>query len=215
MFQKIQYAVAAATLSVFMTAGTLAAAPDDKGSDDQGQGPNKDSITFNMVVSAGAKTCLPNATAKVTITPVGSVEIMEVAVQGLTPKTEFDFFVLQVPKTPFGVSWYQGDIETDKNGKGFGRFIGRFNIETFAVAPGSASAPVVFNGPFPDASANPAFNPIQMYHLGLWFGSPDAASAAGCPATVTPFNGEHNAGIQVLNTSNFADDQGPLRKLHP
>jgi hypothetical protein len=28
---------------------------------------------------------------------------------------------------------------------------------------------------------------------------------------VTAFNGEHNAGIQVLNTSNFADDHGPLR----
>jgi hypothetical protein len=32
---------------------------------------------------------------------------------------------------------------------------------------------------------------------------------------VTPFNGEHNAGIQVLNTSNFADDHGPLRQVNP
>ncbi len=60
---------------------------------------------------------------------------------------------------------------------------------------------------------NPAFNPIQMYHLGLWFDSFQAASAAGCPATMTPFNGQHNAGIQVLNTSNFADDHGPLRDI--
>jgi hypothetical protein len=29
--------------------------------------------------------------------------------------------------------------------------------------------------------------------------------------TNTPFNGEHNAGLQVLNTSNFPDDHGPLR----
>ena len=140
---------------------------------------------------------------------------MEVAVQGLPPKTEFDFFVLQVPKAPFGVAWYQGDIQTDRNGRGSARFIGRFNIETFAVAPGSAPAPSVFSGPFPNATINPAFNPIQMYHLGLWFNSPQDAAAAGCAATVTPFNGEHNAGIQVLNTSNFADDQGPLRKLNP
>jgi hypothetical protein len=33
-----------------------------------------------------------------------------------------------------------------------------------------------------------------------------AAQAAGCPLTVTPFNGEHNAGIQVLKTSNYLDD---------
>jgi hypothetical protein len=125
------------------------------------------------------------------------------------------FFVIQVPKAPFGISWYQGDIETDKNGRGHRQFIGRFSIETFAVAPGSAPAPVVFNGPFPDGTLNPPFNPIQMYHLGLWFGSPATAQGAGCPATVTPFNGEHNAGIQVLNTSTYPDDHGPLRSVNP
>jgi len=172
-------------------------------------------VPFNMVVSAGAKTCLPNATGTVRITPAGPVEIMDVSVQGLPPNTEFDFFVLQVPKAPFGVAWYQGDIETDRHGRGHQTFVGRFSIETFSFAQNSAPAPVVFDGPFPDASLNPPFNPIQMYHLGLWFGSPDAAQQAGCPAAVTPFNGEHNAGIQVLNTSNFADDQGPLRSVNP
>jgi hypothetical protein len=172
-------------------------------------------VPFNMVVSAGAKTCLPNATGTVRITPAGPVEIMDVSVQGLAPNTEFDFFLLQVPKAPFGVAWYQGDIETDRHGRAHQTFVGRFSVETFSVAQNSAPAPVVFDGPFPDASLNPPFNPIQMYHLGLWFGSPDAAQQAGCPATVTPFNGEHNAGIQVLNTSNFADDQGPLRSVNP
>lgn len=174
-----------------------------------------DPVQFNMVVSAGAKACLPNASATVRITPDGPVEVMEVSVQGLPPDTDFDFFVIQVPKAPFGVSWYQGDIHTDKHGKGRQHFVGRFSIETFAVAPGSAPAPVVFNGPFPDASLNPPFNPIQMYHLGLWFNNPNDAGNAGCPATTTPFNGTHNAGIQALNTSNFADDQGPLRKVNP
>ena len=173
----------------------------------------KNTIKFEMAVSAGAKTCLPNATATVSIQPSGSVQVMDVSVDGLPPNTDFAFFVLQVPKAPFGVSWYQGDITTDKRGRGHQQFIGIFSIETFAVAPGTAPAPVVFNGPFPDASLNPPFNPIQMYHLGLWFDSPQSASAAGCPATVTPFNGQHNAGIQVLNTSNFADDHGPLRDV--
>ena len=199
MFNPLPF-LAPAALGLLFTASPLAAA---------------DSFTFDLVVSAGAKACLPNATAKVSITPVGPVEIMEVSVDGLPPKTGFDFFVIQVPKAPFGISWYQGDIETDKNGRGHRRFVGRFSIETFAVAPGSAPAPIVFNGPFPDASLNPPFNPIQMYHLGLWFDSPEAAQAIGCPAAVTPFNGQHNAGIQVLNTSNFADDQGPLRKVNP
>jgi hypothetical protein len=168
---------------------------------------------FPMVVSAGASACLPKASGRVTIHSVGAVEIMHVAVTGLPPKTDFDFFVIQVPKAPFGMSWYQGDIETDHHGNGHATFIGRFSIETFMVAPGSAPAPVVFNGPFPDASLNPPTNPIQMYHLGLWFDSPADAQKAGCAGTVTPFNGQHDAGIQALNTSNFPDAAGPLRNI--
>jgi len=171
MFKKLQHLAALAALSLLFTVSTLAATGSD----------SDDPIKFNMVVSAGAKTCLPNASATVRISSMGPVELMDVSVQGLPPKTEFDLFVIQVPKAPFGVSWYQGDIETDKNGRGHQMFIGRFSIETFAVAPGSAPAPVVFNGPCPDASLNPPFNPIQMYDLGLWFGSPEAAQACGKP----------------------------------
>jgi hypothetical protein len=171
------------------------------------------SADFDMQVSNGAKTCLPDARAEVHIKSAGPVEVMTVDATGLPPQTNFDFFVLQVPKSPFGVAWYQGDLETNHDGEAHGRFVGRFSIETFAVAPGQAQAPVLFDGPFPDASINPAFNPIQMYHLGVWFNSPADAQKAGCAATVTPFNGEHNAGIQVLNTAQFPDDQGPLRQI--
>jgi len=175
-----------------------------------------DPVSFPMIVSAGGAVCAPNATASVTITPAGGVEYMDVNVSGLPPNTEFDFFVLQLPTAPFGMSWYQGDLETDDYGQGSQTFIGRFSIETFVVAPGSGPAPVVFDdGPFPDADHNPATNPLQMYHLGLWFGSPDAAVAAGCAGTVTPFNGNHQAGIQVLNTHNYPDDSGPLRQVTP
>jgi hypothetical protein len=84
------------------------------------------------------------------------------------------------------------------------------SIETFIVAPGSGPAPVVHHQPIPDANTNPATGPVHTYHVGLWFGSPDAAAAAGCPNSVTPFNGEHNAGIQALSTRNL---QGPLRRI--
>ncbi len=111
------------------------------------------------------------------------------------------------------MSWYQADLETDEYGNAFQHVRGIFSIETFTVAPNAAPAPIVFSGPFPDASVNPPTNPLQMYHLGLWFNSPTDAQNVGCPATVTPFNGEHNAGIQVLNTSNFPEDAGPLRQV--
>jgi hypothetical protein len=196
-------ALLAALLAATLAVGSVAAEP--------GRIAN-----FNMQVSAGAKTCLPNARAAVQIKSLGPVEVMTVNLSGMPPNTDFDFFVLQVPTAPFGVAWYQGDIETSADGKSDTfHFIGRFSIETFAVATGVAPAPLVFNDqPFPDASQNPAFNPIQMYHLGLWFNSPKDAAKAGCAATVTPFNGEHNAGIQVLNTAQFPIDQGPLRQIH-
>jgi hypothetical protein len=177
-------------------------------------------IQFNMLRSAAAiaGNCLPNAHGDVTVVSLGATEQMDVDVDGLPPNTEFDFFVLQIPNAPFGLAWYQGDIETNNLGQGHRRFLGRFNIETFIVAqpPEGQIAPDVHRRPpFPDATANPATEPIHTFHLGLWFGSPQDAFAAGCPATVTRFNGEHNAGIQVLSTRQFANVNGPLRQLRP
>lgn len=71
------------------------------------------------------------------------------------------------------------------------------------------------DGMFPDVTAGVAFRPIHTYHLGLWFNSPADAVKAGCPGATTPFNGDHTAGIQVLNTANFPPDQGPLRQIQP
>ena len=193
-----------ATVAVLMltTAGAFA------------KGAHHKRVDFDMVVSAGAATCLPHARAEVRVVDDGTAQDLYILARGLPPKTDFDFFILQTPKAPFGMSWYQADVETDEAGNAFQHVRGIFNIETFTVAPNSAPAPVVFTGPFPDASVNPATNPLQMYHLGLWFNSSTDAQSVGCPATVTPFNGEHNAGIQVLNTSNFPEDAGPLRQLN-
>lgn len=164
------------------------------------------------IVSAG---CLPDAKAHVTIRSQGAVEEMKVHATGLPRRTDFDLFVIQVPNAPFGVSWYQGDLETDGHGVGNGTFVGRFNEETFAIAPGTAAAPTVHSAPTADATSNPAFAPVHTFHLGLWFNSAKDAAAAGCADTVTPFNGEHNAGVQVLNTDQFGNRHGPLRRLKP
>lgn len=171
--------------------------------------------SFNLVRSQGAvnagNSCIPNATGTFTINPVGPVEVLTVKVSGLPANKSFDLFVIQVPDAPFGVSWYQGDLETDANGNGSQTYVGRFSSETFAVAPGTDSAPNVHPGV--DATSNPPFNPIHTFHLGLWFNSPADAQAAGCPNTQTPFNGDHTAGIQALSTRTFAKNQGPLRQI--
>jgi hypothetical protein len=174
------------------------------------------SITFTMVRSNAAVTanCLPNAAARVRVVTHGQTETMTVNASGLPANTGFDLFILQLPNAPFGVSWYQSDLQAGNDGTASVQVIGRFSAETFAVAPSpGASAPVVHPGL--DAASNPPFAPIHTFHVGFWFNSPTEAAAAGCAATVTPFNGEHNAGVQAMSTRNFADLQGPLSQLNP
>jgi len=170
-----------------------------------------DSIRFNLKVSAGAAACLKStATGRVTVSNLGLVQHLHLETNNLPPNTEFTVFLLQVPHSPFGLSWYQGDIRTNGEGTAVGNFTGIFSRETFILAPGVAPAPLVFRD---NAAANPATPPIQIYHMGIWFADPNAAAAAGCPGTTTPFDGDHQAGIQVLNTTNFPDATGPLFAL--
>jgi hypothetical protein len=168
-------------------------------------------------VAPGAAACLPTASGRVTVKALGPVETLRVEVFKLKPNTDYDLFVIQVPNPPFGLSWYQGDINTDATGNGVGNFVGRFSVETFIVAPGQTFVPQPVHHPDAIAgSKNPAIpQPIHTYHLGLWFNSPKDAEAIGCPPAITPFNGDHTAGIQVLNTGGFADDNGPLRAFRP
>ncbi len=161
--------------------------------------------------------CLEDAIGDVAIRSFGPVEIMTVGIQGMPPNKTFNLFVTQLPREPYGIAWYQGDIRTNEDGNGVGYFVGRFNAETFAVAPDpGGSAPEIHKeGPFPDASENPQFDPIHTFHLTLWFDSPRAAIQSGCPGDVTQFNGKHRAGIKALSTFNFPNDSGPLRSIEP
>jgi hypothetical protein len=172
----------------------------------------EDSTSFNMVRSqaAVANDCLEGAGAHVDVRTVGGLQNMDVTLNHAPKNTEFELFVTQQPNSPFGVSWYQADFETNNKGHGEVRARGIFGEELFVFAPGSVEAPQVDDQ---DAATNPAFDPVHTLHLGLWFGSPQEAEDAGCPATVTKFDGDHNAGIQALSTRNFPALEGPLGKI--
>jgi hypothetical protein len=165
------------------------------------------SFSFDLVTSAGAAVCLPDARGEVRITPRGENQEMDVFVTGLPANTTFTVFVLQLPHAPFGLSRYEGDIETNHRGDGHATFVGKFSDETFIVAPGIGGAPLLHPT---DAISNPATPPIHTFHLAMWFDSTAEAVAAGCAANRTSFNGDHTAGIQVLNTTNFPDGDGPI-----
>ena len=171
-----------------------------------------DSTSFNMVRSQAAvdNNCLKGATAHVDINTLGGLQNMDVTVNHAPKNTELELFVTQQPNSPFGVSWYQADFETNNKGHGEVRARGIFGEELFVFAPGSVEAPQVDDQ---DAATNPAFDPVHTLHLGLWFGSPQEARDAGCPGTVTAFDGDHEAGIQALSTRNFPALEGPLGQI--
>ncbi|HEY6284993.1 MAG TPA: hypothetical protein VIX20_04980 [Ktedonobacteraceae bacterium] len=156
-------------------------------------------FTFSMVPSPNISVCLPKAKGTVTITHGSLNDTMKVSVSGLAPNTGYDLFVIQLPNKPFGVAWYQSDLQTNASGAGSATVRGIFNVETFSVSTGGTVT----------------FGATHQYHLGLWFNDPTVPFNLGCEpgATspiVTPFNGEQHAGVQVLNTSNFPDNAGPL-----
>jgi hypothetical protein len=156
-------------------------------------------VSFALVPSPGIQSCLPHARGVVTIIPGSQNDLMDVTISGMPSHAEFDLFVIQQPNKPFGVSWYQSDVQTDKHGNGTVTVRGIFNVETFTV----------------DVDPAHAVAPTHQYHLGLWFNSPAKPFALHCEGAatspiVTPFNGIQHAGIQILNTSNFPASKGPL-----
>ncbi len=179
------------------------------------QQANTFSFTFNMVpASAAIQQCLPHALGTVTITKGSQNDELTLHVVGLAPSTGYDLFVLQIPHAPFGIAWYQSDLETNSNGEGTVSVRGIFNIETFSISPGT----VTTKGREGNDQTGATFGAVNQYHLGLWFNDPQVPFNLGCEPgrtlpLVTPFNGEQHAGILALNTSNFPDSAGPLRHV--
>jgi hypothetical protein len=169
---------------------------------------------FKMVRSQSAAAlgnkCLKGAYANVRVTDAGQGnQNLYVTLNKAAKNTEFTVFVIQKANSPFGVSWYQGDIATDNKGHGTGHFVGIFNSEVFAISPGVVKPPKVDKK---DAKKGVKFNSIHTFHLGVWFADPKEGKAAGCSPkglTVTPFDGDHLAGIQALSTRTFVK-LGPL-----
>ena len=161
------------------------------------------SFSFKLVPATGITACLPKASGHATITTGSLNDTMTVTVTGMPANAGFDLFVIQQPAKPFGVSWYQSDIQANSSGTGSATVRGVFDSETFSVSLGGTTT----------------FAPTHQYHLGVWFNDPNVPFNLGCEPgatspVITPFNGEQNAGIQVLNTANFPTAAGPLSHVH-
>ena len=163
-------------------------------------------LKVNPALLSGGKFACPaiqNATATITITNRFATnaqnDVMTLKAEGLPKNTGFDLFLVQHSPLEagfggFGFGWYQSDLQSNNKGEASVRVQGIFDKETFIENP-----------------ADP-FAPIHTFNVGFWFNSPTEQAAVCGSATPAagPFNGEQNAGIQVLNTSNLPDEEGPL-----
>ena len=98
------------------------------------------SFSFALKPSSSAiSACLPKAGGHVTITPGTLNDTMTVSLHGMPANAGFDLFVIQQPTAPFGVSWYQTDIQANSNGFGSATVKGMFDGETFSVSLGGTA----------------------------------------------------------------------------
>lgn len=147
-------------------------------------------VKFSLVPSSpDIASCLPRARATVRVeleTAAKGRDEFTINTQGLPPKTDFTVFLLETPGSPFGAAEYIGDFTTDSAGKGH---------NTFKLIVEEAFSSTLVNGARVRADLN---------HVGFWFADPagdDVCFGAGGGA-VTPFDGDNEAGVQVMNSSN-------------
>jgi hypothetical protein len=173
-----------------LVAGTVAASSASAGADRGKRHDRKDQVRFNLAPSSPAiAACLPKLKAKVEVdleTDKNGRDEFEIEASGLPAHTDFTVFLLEVPGSPFGAAEYIGDFTTNGHGRGENKF---------KLIVQEAFASTLVNGSRVRADLN---------HVGFWFADPagdDVCFGSGQGA-VTPFDGDNEAGVQVMNSAN-------------
>jgi len=129
-------------------------------------------------------TCFPHARADVTVdltTAAKGKDTFTISARGLKPGTDFTVFLLQKAGSPFGAAEYIGDFTTDRYGSG---------TNTFKLIVEEAFA---FN--------NETHQRIDLNSVGFWFADPkDDDGCLGANSPVTGFDGDAEAGVQMMNS---------------
>jgi hypothetical protein len=128
--------------------------------------------------------CFPHAKAKVkvdlTTDEIGK-DTFSIKAKGLQPDTTFTLFLIEKAGLPFGAVEYFGDFTTD----GYGKATNDFELiveEAFA-----------FNN---ETQARTDLNSV-----GFWFGDSTADDdCLGAASPVTGFDGDAEAGVQMMNS---------------
>ena len=155
---------------------------------------SNDKVQFDLVPSSPAiADCLPYLSARVEVdleTAQKGRDEFKIEASGLPPDSEFTVFLLEVPGAPFGAAEYIGDFSTNGEGRGANKF--KLIVE-------EAFASTLVDGTRVRADLN---------HVGFWFADPagDDVCLGSGQGPITPFDGDNEAGVQVMNSANFLPD---------
>jgi hypothetical protein len=134
--------------------------------------------------SAALATCFPHASARVSValtTASKGKDTFTIDARGLKPRTDFTVFLVEQAGAPFGAAEYIGDFTTDRHGRG---------DNSFKLIVEEAFA---FN--------NANHSRTDLNSVGVWFADPkDDDSCLGANSPVTGFDGDAEAGVQMLNS---------------
>ena len=144
-------------------------------------------FSFNLVPASNPiATCLPNASARVTVFPkeeIRGVDTLDLHAEGLRPNTTFAVFLTQMPVPPFGAVQYIADFTTNAAGRG------------------SVRVDAIIDEAF-------AFNNItgvrtDLNHIVFWFADP--ADDEDCVPGSAPghFDGDGDSGVAAMSSKNF------------
>jgi len=177
--------ISTATISSATVSSASSEATRSTGSVEQTAGTAAKRVKVNLTTSSPQlAACFPRARAKVTVdltTATLGKDTFTISAGGLKPKTDFTVFLLEQSGAPFGAAEYIGDFTTDRRGEA---------TNTFKLIVEEAFA---FNG---GTGAR-----TDLGAIGFWFADPkddDGCLGAGSP--VTPFDGDGQAGVQMMNS---------------
>jgi hypothetical protein len=146
--------------------------------------------------SATLASCMPKAKVKIDLhltTDKVGFDRLKITATHLRRYTAFTVFLLEQAGPPFGAAEYIGDVITNKHG----------NAET--------TLRLIVEEAFSSTLVNGQRVRVDLNRVGMWFADPpdDDFCIHDSPETVTPFDGDNEAGVQAFNSANAAPLPAP------
>jgi hypothetical protein len=159
------------------------------------QAQNPAPLSFSLAPASDAiASCLPDAAARVTVFPkeeIRGVDTLDLKAEGLPPNTSFAVFLTESAVGSVGAVQYIGDFTTNAAGRG--------SLRVDAIIEEAFSSTVVGGVRVRK----------ELNHMVIWFADPASDEFCIPGSGPSPFDGDGEAGSQVLSSRNISGSPLP------